>query len=297
MAFGLGAGACFYYIALDGQSPSRFTNGRTSRLEEEFVELTGSGAAAGPLRRARGVLGGGARRSVDAGRPGAAALRPLLPRPLREVGALPRPCGRARRLRRRGRLPLGHRVRRASDDEPREPRRGAPQPSTRSTRSPATCSPCPSRSTRARVAEAAPRAIARAAERMIEPPLGDYEGLPALRRFAAEVGEWPQAIDDWQWCARFNYQVIERRGTGGGNFRLMYSRFLEEVGTPTRRRRRRGGRARGPASRRRCTRRARRRRPSPELWTRSRQRAGARCWTPRSACGRRSRLPLTSRAK
>ena len=24
--------------------------------------------------------------------------------------------------------------------------------------------------------------------------------------------------------------MIERRGTGGGNFRLMYSRFLEEVG-------------------------------------------------------------------
>jgi hypothetical protein len=26
--------------------------------------------------------------------------------------------------------------------------------------------------------------------------------------------------------------VIERRGTGGGNFRLMYSRFLREVGNP-----------------------------------------------------------------
>jgi hypothetical protein len=79
------------------------------------------------------------------------------------------------------------------------------------------------------LAEAAPRAIARAAARMLEPPLGDYEGLPALRRFAAEVGDWPE-LDDWQWCARFNYQVIERRGTGGGNFRAMYSRFLDEVG-------------------------------------------------------------------
>ncbi len=37
-------------------------------------------------------------------------------------------------------------------------------------------------------------------------------------------------MDDWQWCARFGYQVIERRGTGGGNFRVMYSRFLEEAG-------------------------------------------------------------------
>ena len=65
---------------------------------------------------------------------------------------------------------------------------------------------------------------------MIEPPLGDFEGLPALRRFASEVGDWPEATDDWQWCARFLYQVIERRGTGGGNFREMYSRFLEEAG-------------------------------------------------------------------
>ncbi len=40
MAFGLAAGACFYYIVIDGTSPSRFTNGRTSRLEEQFVELT-----------------------------------------------------------------------------------------------------------------------------------------------------------------------------------------------------------------------------------------------------------------
>jgi hypothetical protein len=65
---------------------------------------------------------------------------------------------------------------------------------------------------------------------MLEPPLGDFEGLPALRKFAAEVGDWPEATDDWQWCARFLYQVIERRGTGGGNFRKMYSRFLEEAG-------------------------------------------------------------------
>jgi hypothetical protein len=78
---------------------------------------------------------------------------------------------------------------------------------------------------------AAPKAIARNARQMIEPALGEYEGLPALRRFAAEVGEWPDQIGDWQWCARFCYQVIERRGTGGGNFRLMYSRFLEEAGS------------------------------------------------------------------
>ena len=57
-----------------------------------------------------------------------------------------------------------------------------------------------------------------------------------VRRLAAEAGDWPERAEDWQWCARFAYQVIERRGTGGGNFRLMYSRFLEEAGTPRRRR-------------------------------------------------------------
>jgi hypothetical protein len=79
------------------------------------------------------------------------------------------------------------------------------------------------------VREAAGRAIERNARQMIDPPLGEYEGLLALRRFASEVGEWPEEIEDWQWCARFCYQVIERRGTGGGNFRLMYSRFLREA--------------------------------------------------------------------
>ncbi len=68
MAFGLGAGACFYYIALDGQSPSRFTNGRVARLEEQFVELTGA-----PLRmdtfEGPEEAWGAARATVDAGRP------------------------------------------------------------------------------------------------------------------------------------------------------------------------------------------------------------------------------------
>jgi len=56
--------------------------------------------------------------------------------------------------------------------------------------------------------------------------------LDAVRRLSEEAGSWPEAAEDWQWCARFGYQVIERRGTGGGAFRLMYSRFLEEAGRP-----------------------------------------------------------------
>ena len=40
MALGLGAGVSFYYVTLEGSSPSRFTNGRVGRLEQQFVELT-----------------------------------------------------------------------------------------------------------------------------------------------------------------------------------------------------------------------------------------------------------------
>jgi hypothetical protein len=78
--------------------------------------------------------------------------------------------------------------------------------------------------------DAIPRAVRRAADQMLEPEIDEFQGIPALRRLAAEVGGWPQATEDWQWCARFGYQVIERRGTGGGNFRRMYARFLEEAG-------------------------------------------------------------------
>ena len=230
MALGLGAGACFYYVAIDGQSPSRFTNGRTSRLEEEFLALTGA-----PLRletdddpeRAWAM----AKAVVDSGHP-AILLTDLYH--LDHYGKSAHFPGHAvvlagyddgvaylsdtafeelqttrlenlRRARHGGNpiFPLAGHMLRVPDD--------------------------------ARIGDltaSAPRAIARAAERMIDPPLGEFEGLPALRRFAAEVGQWPEAIDDWRWCARFNYQVIERRGTGGGNFRLMYSRFLGEVGSP-----------------------------------------------------------------
>jgi hypothetical protein len=83
-----------------------------------------------------------------------------------------------------------------------------------------------------RLRESAPAAIERAARGMLEPEYPGFSGLDAVRRLAEEVGAWPETAEDWQWCARFGYQVIERRGTGGGAFRAMYSRFLDEVGRP-----------------------------------------------------------------
>ncbi len=230
MAFGLGAGACFYYVALDDQSPSRFTNGRTSRLEEEFAELTGSGLR---LQRFEDPEASwdAARQSVDAGHP-ALLLTDLYY--LDHYGKSAHFPGHAVVL-----AGYDETVAYLSDTAFDELQTTTLESLAHARHSEHPVYPLSGHMFTLRdsldaeeIAAAAPRAIERAAGRMISPPLGDFEGLPALRRFAAEVGEWPQAVEDWQWCARFNYQVIERRGTGGGNFRLMYSRFLGEVGSP-----------------------------------------------------------------
>lgn len=230
MAFGLGAGACFYYVVLDEHSPSRFTNGRAARLEENFLELTEV-----PLRlrtesdpEAAWKL---AREDVDGGRP------VLL---LTDLYYLDH-YGRSAHF-------PGHAVVLAGYDEElawlsdtafedlqttlleslKEARHS--QQAIYPLEGHAIDLPAGVELRREDLLAHTPRAIEQAASRMLEPPLGDYEGLPALRRFAAEVGAWPEVAEDWQWCARFLYQVIERRGTGGGNFRKMYARFLEEAG-------------------------------------------------------------------
>jgi len=54
-----------------------------------------------------------------------------------------------------------------------------------------------------------------------------YQGVRGLDTWLGELSGW-RDFPDWQWVCRFTYQVIERRGTGGGGFRLMYADFLEE---------------------------------------------------------------------
>ena len=58
--------------------------------------------------------------------------------------------------------------------------------------------------------------------------LGEFGGIPAMEYWLGELHEWNN-FEDWQWTARFTYQVIEKRGTGGGGFRLMYADFLDEA--------------------------------------------------------------------
>jgi hypothetical protein len=228
MALGLGAGVSFYYVQIDGSSPSRFTNGRAGKLEAQFIELTRA-----PIQletfESPDASWQAARAVVDSGRsailltdlyyldhygrsarfPGHAVVLAGYDSEvayLSDTGFEELQTTRLENLAqaRHGKHPVlaleGHMLTIAEGAEIGD------------------------------VREAADRAIEGNARQMIDPPMGEYEGLLALRRFASEVGEWPKEIEDWQWCARFCYQVIERRGTGGGNFRLMYSRFLREVG-------------------------------------------------------------------
>jgi hypothetical protein len=228
MAFGLGAGACFFYITLDGQSPSRFTNGRAARLEETFVELTSS-----PLvlesDEDEGRAWGIARAAVDAGRP-ALLLSDLYY--LDHYGNSAHFPGHAVVL-----AGYDDEVAYLSDTAFEELQTTKIENLAKARHSQHPAYPLqgqmlhiPSGEGISDLSDAIPAAVARAVKEMTEPAMGEYQGLPALRRLADEVGAWHEAAEDWQWCARFLYQVIERRGTGGGNFRRMYARFLEEAG-------------------------------------------------------------------
>jgi hypothetical protein len=231
IAFGLGAGPCFYYFVADDLSPSRFTNGRTGRLEESFLELTGAPlrlrTAADPDESWRL-----AREVVDEGRP-ALLLTDLYY--LDHYGSSAHFPGHAVVLAGYDdeaayvsdtafdslqRTSLDGLAEARHEQHPFYPLAGhmvdIPDevPTVEG------------------LMAVAGTAIESAARRMLEPDMGEFEGLPALRRFAAEVGSWPEDAADWRWCSRFTYQVIEKRGTGGGNFRSLYSRFLDEVGRP-----------------------------------------------------------------
>ncbi len=70
-------------------------------------------------------------------------------------------------------------------------------------------------------------AIVSMAEAMLHPPSGN-EGFAAIDSAINEIPSWGKK-NDWQWHARFAYQSIEKRGTGGGGFRLLYAEFLREA--------------------------------------------------------------------
>ena len=76
-------------------------------------------------------------------------------------------------------------------------------------------------------AHAIARSIEVTTREMLEPAMSGT-GLPAMRALAASRTAWRDS-PDWRWSARFGYQAIEKRGTGGGGFRALYAAFLEEA--------------------------------------------------------------------
>lgn len=79
------------------------------------------------------------------------------------------------------------------------------------------------------LAEAIPRALGKNAREMLSPPGGSAAGVSGIRRTAGEIARWPGMTKEWSFAARFGYQIIEKRGTGGGFFRRLYARYLEEA--------------------------------------------------------------------
>jgi len=232
MAFGLGAGACFYYVAFDQASPTRWFNGRTARLEETFAELTGAALELRIFEPGDGDAWEAARAKVDAGQP-VLLLTDLYY--LDHYGSSAHFPGHAVVL-----AGYDDEFVHLSDtafEELQTTTRLEDLDKARHSQHPAY--PLAGHMFTAggeidgeRLREAIPAAIERAATAMVEPEYREYSGLGAVERLAEEAGSWPEATEDWKWCARFGYQVIERRGTGGGAFRLMYSRFLAEAGRP-----------------------------------------------------------------
>lgn len=232
MAFGLGAGLGFYYLVSPALSPSHLFAGRAAQLERTACELLGAPFRActeeDPARAWDGV-----RAAADRG------LAPILSTDLSE---LPYFHSRTRFG--------GHRVVLAGYDEARgvallaDGHRPALEevPLAQLERARASIAPpfgtggrpwfevdAPARPPA--LPEAVRAALRLQAREMLLDVTG-MAGVSALERFAAELPRWPEEAtseEDRAWCFRYAYQVIERRGTGGGLFRTLYAAFLREA--------------------------------------------------------------------
>ncbi len=75
--------------------------------------------------------------------------------------------------------------------------------------------------------QAARDAVWQTAERQLEDSTDT--GIGGLENLARIIPQWASRLDR-SWCAKFGYQVIEKRGTGGALFRRLYGKFLREAG-------------------------------------------------------------------
>ena len=70
-------------------------------------------------------------------------------------------------------------------------------------------------------------ALEKTVQYMLHPPTS-HEGITAMQHLANDLPGWIN-LPDLDWAARFGYQSIEKRGTGGGNFRHLFADFLQEI--------------------------------------------------------------------
>lgn len=58
----------------------------------------------------------------------------------------------------------------------------------------------------------------------------ENSGIKGMKKFAEELSIWDKIFgNNWVEAAKFTYLMFEKFGTGGGNFRFIYSRFLEKI--------------------------------------------------------------------
>ena len=234
MAFGPGAGPCFDYLALEETSPTRWFNCRTARLEEGFRDLTGAALQMRTFAAAEAEAWEAARTEVDAGNPvllltdiyhldhyGNSAHFPghavILAGYENGVAHLSDTAFEELEINR-----LENLARARHSGHPCLPAAGTHVHRRRPGVDRIACEPrSHPRPTRRRG-----RTLSAQLRRVLRPARGELRAPCRRGRILAEVAE------DWRWCARFGYQVIERRGTGGGAFRLMTRAFSKRRVVP-----------------------------------------------------------------
>jgi hypothetical protein len=80
------------------------------------------------------------------------------------------------------------------------------------------------------LSQAVKKALEETSRSMLSPPTRNF-GVKGIRQLADDILNWPRLLDSKQLrlTLLLAYVDMEEAGTGGGNFRRLYSRFLKEA--------------------------------------------------------------------